>query len=252
MKRVKLSATIITLNEERDLPRALQSVEKLADEVVVVDSGSSDRTVEIARKFGAKVYVRKFDNYANQKNYAAGKVRGKWILSLDADEVIPEKLAREINGAVGKKEYVAYVMSRRNIIFGREIKHSRWSPDKHIWLWQKGKGKWVGEVHEEVVVKGKVAELAEAKVHYQYEKVGEFVGMIDRYTELEAEQNVAAGEKFSWRKLGWYPVLSFCRRFFYKKGFLDGKHGLVLCYLMAIYRLVTWVKIKELGEIEGG
>lgn len=259
MNKPKLSVTIITLNEEKDLMRCLESVRQLADEIVVVDSESTDRTVEIAKKFGAKVFYRKFDNYSNQKNYAAKKAIGDWILSLDADEVIPPELAREINSKISSRggsssggqipnfKFIAYSIPRKNIILGKLIKYTRWQPefDRHIWLWRKGKGKWVGDVHEEVVVEGKVGRLENAKVHYQHGTVAEFMEMMNRYSELDAAQRVKNGVKFSYFRLFFDPIYNFSVRFFYRLGFLDGWRGFVLSCLMAIYHLELWVKVWE-------
>ena len=135
----------------------------------------------------------------------------------------------------------------KNIIFGKLIKYTRWQPelDRHIWLWKKSKGKWIGDVHEEVVVEGEVGKLKNAKIHYQYETVREFLDMIDRYSELEAEQRVKKGQKFSYLKLFIGPIYNFLVRYFYRLGFLDGWRGFVLSYLMAIYHLTLWVKIWE-------
>ncbi|KKQ73899.1 MAG: Glycosyl transferase, group 2 family, partial [Candidatus Woesebacteria bacterium GW2011_GWB1_38_5b] len=116
-----LTVTIITLNEEKDLPRCLGSIKEIADEIVVVDCGSTDGTVEVARRFGAKVYFRKFDNYTNQKNFAASKVNGDWILSIDADEEISPELALEIKSKIqiSNSKFVAFTIPRKNIIFGK-------------------------------------------------------------------------------------------------------------------------------------
>lgn len=247
MRNKKLTVTIITLNEEKDLPRALRSVKSLADEVIVVDSGSTDKTVEIAKKFGAKVYFRKFDNYSNQKNYAAQKATGDWILSLDADEEITPKLAKEIRKVIGENRFVAYSMPRKNIILGKFIRYTRWQPelDRHIWLWRRDRGRWVGEVHEEVVVDGEVGRLRNAKIHYQYETIAQFLEMMNRYSQFEAEERVKKGIKFSYFRLFFDPVYNFLVRFFYRLGFLDGWRGFVLSYLMAIYHLEVWIKIWE-------
>ena len=250
MGKYKISVTIITLNEEREIERCIKSVRSIADEIVVVDSGSTDRTVEFAKKLGAKVYFRKFDDYASQKNFATEKAKGDWILSIDADETVSEKLAEEIKEAIKQKAFYGYLIPRQNILLGAEIKHTRWSPDKHIWLWRKGKGRWIGQVHEEVQVEGWVGELKEGKIHYQYESVTEFLKMMNRYTDRMADEMVSQGKKFSLFMLFYAPLLSFFRRFFYKKGFLDGWRGFVLSYLMAIYRFTTWVKLWERDKSE--
>jgi len=245
-----LSATIITLNEETDLPRALGSVRNLADEIVVVDSGSGDKTLDIARKFGAKVFFRKFEDYASQKNFAASKAKGNWILSLDADEEITPELATEIRKAIHAADIVGYSIPRKNIIFGKHIKHTRWQSelDRHIWLWKKGKGRWVGNVHEEVVVAGRVGKLTNSKIHYQYATVAEFVTMINNYSDLEANQIVESGSKFSAIHLFGQPLYNFIVRFVYRLGFLDGIYGFILSWLMAYYHFVLWVKVWELKK----
>lgn len=241
----KISTTIITLNEEKNIERCIKSVRSFSDEIIVVDSGSKDRTCEIAKNLGAEVFSRKFDDYASQKNFAAGKAMGDWIFSIDADEIATDELVEEVKIVVKRKDINGYLIPRRNIIFGAEIKHTRFSPDKHIWLWRRVKGKWLGKVHEEVMVEGWISELKGAKVHYQYEKISEFLAMTNNYTDKMAEEMIEGGKKFSYFMLLFAPVLSFFRRFFYKKGFLDGWRGYVLSYMMAIYRMTTWIKIWE-------
>jgi len=245
----KLSATIITLNEEKYLPGCLDSIKNITEDIVVVDSGSTDRTVDIAHEYGAKVYVRNFDYYAKQKNYAASKTSGAWILSLDADERIEKDLAREIVEVVTnpKPGIVAYSIPRKNIIFGKFIKYSRWQPelDRHIWLWKKGFGVWKGKVHEEVEAKGEVGELKNAKIHHQYENVKDFMVMMNNYSDLDAVSRVEKGIGFSFFQLIISPIYNFLVRFFYRLGFLDGWRGFMLSYLMAVYHLELWIKVWE-------
>jgi glycosyltransferase involved in cell wall biosynthesis len=244
-----LSVTIITLNEEDSLPRCLDSVKPIADEIVIVDSGSTDKTIEIAKSKGAKTFVRQFDNYASQKNFAAEKVVGDWILSIDADEIITPELAREIKSKIStpNSDIVAFSIPRRNIILGREIKYSRWQSelDRHIWLWKKDKGKWMGDVHEEMVVKGRTGKMQNHKIHYQYETISEFIRMMNSYSDLEANQKFKEGQKFSYFRIFWDPAYNFLVRYFYRFGFLDGWRGFVLSYLMAIYHMIVWVKVWE-------
>jgi len=245
---IKLSVTIITLNEEENLANALQSVKDLADEVILVDSGSTDKTLEIAKGFGAKIFYRKFDNFANQKNYALEKVAGEWVLSLDADEVITPELAEEIKHVMQKEEYDGFSIPRRNFILGAEIKHSRWAPDKHIWLFKKDLGKWEGDVHEEIVVEGKVGELEEGKVHYQDKTISEFVSSNKKYAKIYAQKLVSEGKDFSPIRFIWDPLLEFGIRYIYKKGFLDGWRGLVLAILMAFYKIDIWRNVFILNR----
>jgi len=248
----KLSVLIITLNEEKHLGKCLQSVKEIADEVIVVDSGSTDKTVKIAKEFGARVFYRKFDNFANQKNYALSKAKFDWILSLDADEVISKELSQEIKEELKDPKFDAYTIPRKNIILGRFIRFTRWQPelDRHIWLWKRGRGRWKGLVHEEVLVEGSVGRLKNPKIHYQYETISEFLQMMDKYSEIEAEEKLKNGIGFSYFRFFFDPIYNFLVRFFYRLGFLDGVYGFILSFLMAIYHLEVWIKVWEKENVK--
>lgn len=241
-----ISVVLIILNEQAVIANAMESVKDLADEIVVVDSGSRDETLEIAKKYGAKIYFRKFDNFANQKNWAVSKAKGGWILSLDADEQIPDNLSGEIKKSIKNSQFNGFYIGRINFILGGEIKHSRWSPDEHIWLWKKDKGKWVGEVHEEVEVSGRVGRLKNKKLHYQVETVSEFIKKNDFYASVLSKSLFKNGIKFSILHFFYDPIFEFFLRYIYKFGFLDGLRGFILAYLMAIFKLSLWIKIYEL------
>lgn len=243
---MKISTTIITLDEEENIERCLNSVKGLASEIVLVDSGSTDKTVEMAKNMGAKVFSHDFTNFAEQKNFALSKTTGDWILSLDADEEIDKELAKEIKMAIEDDRYNGYLIPRKNFILGAQIKHSWWSPDTHIWLWRKGTGKWVGKVHEEVVVEGRVGRLKNAKNHYQSSKVEDFIKSNNLYSEIMAKQLFEKKIKFSLLYMFFYPVREFLIRYFYKLGFLDGWRGFALSYLMSIYWVMVWVKLYEI------
>jgi glycosyltransferase involved in cell wall biosynthesis len=239
----KLSVTVITLNEEANIKLCLESVKEVADEIIIVDSGSTDKTLEIAKAFKPKVFFRKFDNYANQKNFAAQKATGNWIFSIDADEKITRELASQIRLAITSLHINGYLIPRRNFILGAEIKHTRWSPDRHIWLWKKNSGRWQGDVHEEVVVKGLVKNLSGAKLHYSYKTVYEFQKANVRYAKLQAGQLVKNGQQFSLIHFLVDPGKEFLIRFIYKLGFLDGWRGLILSILMAWFWVMVWLNV---------
>ncbi len=243
-----ISVILITLNEEKNIKRAIESILDVADEIIVVDSGSTDKTVEVAEKLGAKVFFRKFSNFADQKNWAMSKANNEWILSLDADEEIPPQLAVEIKQAVKKEGIAGYLIPRRNFILGKEIKYSRWSPDKHIWLWRKHMGKWEGDVHEEVRVLGKIEELKNSKIHHSHETLSEFLESNNFYSTLLSNSMFKKNISFSLRKMFWNSLLEFKIRYFYKLGFLDGWGGFVLAYSMAIYQLSVWIKLWQLNQ----
>ncbi len=247
---MKLTVCIITLNEENNIRRCLDSIKSIADEIILVDSGSSDNTVQIAKECDAKVYINKFVDYASQKNYAASKASSEWIYFIDADEVNTKELSEEIVKAIHNEEFDAFLIPRRNILLRREIKHSRWSPDKHIWLYKKVSGKWVGDIHEEIETKGQAGELQNAKIHYSYSTVRDFVSMINRYTELTAMSMVSNGVRFSAFRLVYDPLKSFLGRYVIKSGFLDGPEGFMLALLMAYYRTTTWLKVWEKTNVK--
>lgn len=244
----KISASIITLNEEKNLKDCLESLKDLVDEIVLVDSGSKDRTLEIAKDYKCKIFTRRFDNFANQRNFALSKISSSWVLSVDADERITKSLAEEIKEVVNKDKYTGFLIPRRNYILGAEIKHSWWSPDKHIWLWKKGFGTWVNEVHEEVKIQGEVGELKNPKIHFQDSSISEFIETNNNYSTLAAHQLFKSGRKFSIFNLLTDPILEFFIRFIYKLGFLDGWRGLILAILMAYYKFLVWIKLYKFNN----
>lgn len=241
----KLSVVILTKNEEENIARAIQSVKPISQDIVIIDSGSTDRTLQIAEKAGARIFHNPLVSFASQRNISNAKAQHDWVLSMDADEEIPPDLQKEILLILQGPEFDAYLIPRRNIIFGREIKHTRWSPDRHVWLYDKTKGSWTGPVHEEFKTRGIVGILKHGKIHHSHKTVQEFLEMMNRYTEIEAAELVRVGRSFSMFSLIYYPVRSFIGRFFYKKGFLDGYHGFVLSMLRAFYHFTTWAKVWE-------
>jgi len=242
---VKISATIITFNEERNVPRAIESL-RAVDEVVVVDSGSTDRTVELAEKLGARVIESPWPGYAKQKNFAAEQAQHDWILSIDADESLSEALEGEIwqlkkNGP----SFDAYTMPRMAQYLGRWIRHSGWYPDRKVRLYNRRKSKWIGEfVHEAVKVEGSVGHLESNLLHFTCNSLSEHLKTMDRYTTLAAEQLIAAGERPSWGRLVLEPPWTFFRTYVLKLGILDGVEGLAIANMAALYNFVKYAKAR--------
>ncbi len=232
---MKLTVVIPTLNEETDLPRTLESL-KFADEVIVVDTGSSDGTVAIAKKFGAKVVSTPMSTFSNIRNFGDSKVSDGWILSLEADVVVPPSLATQIRHQINTTQKSAFYIERINLIWGKAIRHTDWGPrdDCHLWLYQKGSGKWQSDVHEEFVTGKPTGKLKNRLLHYNYNTISEFIAKTNTYSQL-------VKTKYGLR-LWIIPVYDFLKRFFYKLGFLDGYHGLFLSYLQGIYHLNVLVK----------
>ena len=217
---MKISATIITYNEERNLPRAIESL-RCVDEIVVVDSGSSDRTVEIAEKLGARVVECPWPGYANQKNRAAEEASNDWILSIDADESLSESLEAEIwqlkkNGPT----FDAYTLPRMAQYLGRWIRHSGWYPDRKVRLYHRAKAKWVGEfVHESVRVDGPLGHLESNLLHFTCSSLSEHLRTMDSYTTLAAQEMVTRGQSLGFARLLLDPPWTIFRTYVLKLGF---------------------------------
>lgn len=233
-----LTTVIITKNEEKDLGRTLDSL-KFADETLVVDSNSTDNTREIAKRAGARVIVHQFKSYADQRNFADSQVNSDWVLSLDADVIVTQKLALEIIKAINNKNISAYRIGRINIIWGKPILVADWSPrdDNHIWLYKNGVGRWDSAVHEEYVTSAKTGQLTNNLIHYNYNTVSEYIEKINSYSEIEAGKNSGV----NWLS----PLVDFGKRYFYKLGFTAGYRGLFLSYLQAIYFVTLRVKLWQ-------
>jgi|WetSurMetagenome_2_1015567.scaffolds.fasta_scaffold19635_2 glycosyltransferase involved in cell wall biosynthesis len=233
---MKLTVIIPTLNEEKDLLDTLNSVRDIADEILVIDSGSSDKTVAIAKGFGVKVINHSFVSFSDTRNFGDHKAGGDWILSIEADVTIPQELAQEILQSIKESNFSAFYIPRLNLIWGKPIYHTDWGPqdDCHIWLYRKGSGVWKSLVHEEFITEKPVGRLKNCLVHKNYETVSEFIDKIDRYSDLATMQK----QYFP----NWWFLRDFCKRYFYKLGFLDGYHGLFLSYLQAVYYLTLSVK----------
>jgi glycosyltransferase involved in cell wall biosynthesis len=242
---LKISATIITFNEERNIQRAIESL-RCADEILVIDSGSNDRTVEIASNLGARVVESAWPGYAKQKNLASEKAAHDWILSIDADESVSEALEAEIwRLKKSGPEHDAYTMPRLAQYLGRWIRHSGWYPDRKVRLYDRRKAKWVGEyVHESVKVEGRVGHLQGNLLHFTCDSLSEHMKTMDRYTTLAAEQLVAAGEEVTWGRLIFEPPWTFFRTYILKAGFLDGVEGLAIANMAALYNFLKYAKAR--------
>ncbi len=242
---MKIAATIITLNEERNIARAMESL-RCCDQVVVLDSGSVDRTVELASNLGAKVVEQSWPGYANQKNRAADFADHDWILSLDADEALSEGLEGEIWNLKKKgPTFDAYTMPRLAQYMGRWILHSGWYPDRKVRLYNRHKAKWVGDfVHESVKVEGTVGHLESNLLHFTCDSLSEHLKTLDRYTTLAAEELVARETKIGLNKLILDPAWTFVRTYFFQLGFLDGLEGLTIAHMAAVYTFLKYAKAR--------
>lgn len=242
-----LAATIITLNEAENISRAIGSL-SMADEIVVVDSGSTDSTVEIARQCGARVIQHGWEGYAAQKNFAAREARHDWILSLDADE----ELNKEAQAAVKlwktqEPQAAGYRFARRAKYLGRWILHSGWYPDYKLRLYDRGAGEWRGSyVHESAVVTGKVKTLPGEILHYTCDSLEEHRQRIESYTDLAAREMVERGVRASFPARLLAPSWKFFHTYFLRLGVLDGYHGFLIARMAARYVRRKYQKARAL------
>lgn len=242
---MKISATIITLNEERNLPRAIESL-RCCDEIVVVDSGSTDKTIAIAERYGARVVCQPWLGYAKQKNAAAAAASYDWILSLDADEALSEELEGEIWALkTDGPKFDAYTMPRLAQYIGRWIQHSGWYPDRKIRLYHREKARWEGDfVHESVKTSGTVGQLESNLLHFTCDTFAQHFRSLDRYTSLAADELIARQKPLSARHLTLDPAWSFMRSFFVQRGYRDGMHGLAIAWMAALYTFLKYAKAR--------
>ncbi|HYW47281.1 MAG TPA: glycosyltransferase family 2 protein [Bryobacteraceae bacterium] len=242
---MKITATIITLNEERNIARALESL-RCADEILIVDSGSVDRTIELAEKLGVRVIEAGWRGFAGQKNWAAEQARNDWILSLDADEALSEALEAEIwNLKKAGPRFDAYTMPRMARYLGRWILHSGWYPDRKVRLYNRNKAKWVGDfVHESVEVTGRLGHLESNLLHFTCESLSEHLKTMDRYTTLAAQELAARRVKVPLSRLILDPAWTFVKTYFIQRGFLDGLEGLIISHMAALYTFLKYSKAR--------
>jgi glycosyltransferase involved in cell wall biosynthesis len=247
---MKLTVVISAFNEEKKIKNCLESV-KWADEIIFVDNSSTDRTAEIAKKYTKKIYTQKNDafNIDIQKNLGIEKATGDWVLLVDADEVITDELAKEIQLAVQQNdpEISGFQIPRKNIIFGKWIKHSGWYPDLQLRLFRAGLGKYEKKhVHEPLNVQGRVENLNEPFIHYNFETVSQFLYKhLIIYAPNEAEELLRKGYVFDWLGAIRLPMSEFLNRFFAREGYKDGFHGLILALLMGVYYLAIFSYLWE-------
>jgi glycosyltransferase involved in cell wall biosynthesis len=254
---MSLSVCIITRDEEANILRTLQSVKSFADEIIVVDSGSTDKTVALAKSCGAKVFVEEWKGFARQKNSALDKATGEWILSLDADEEVSPELAASIQALLKAPQaasaFDGYMVARRNMYLNRWIKRSGYYPDRKLRLVKRGVTRFEDRaVHEDMKMKGQTGRLEGDLIHHAYPTLESFIEHANRYSSLGAGMVVAERKVgFSFFDIIVRPWAAFVYRYFFRGGFLDGREGLLVHLTHAEYVSWKYAKVWELSKHGG-
>ncbi len=247
---MKLSVVIITYNEEDRLEDALKSCREVADEIVVVDSFSTDNTVGVAEEYNAAVYKNKFQDYGTQKNFALDKASFPWVLNLDADERLSDPLREEILKLKSMEESQigadGFLIKRKTAYMGRWIIHSGWYPDRKLRLFKKEKSRWHGRIHEGLRLDGTTTKLEGDILHFTYRDITDHISRLNRYSRMQAEDMVKKGKGLLYLRALLLPPITFIRFYIWKMGILDGFPGFVIALVSSWSTAMKYLKAIEL------
>ena len=250
---IQLSAVIITFNEEKNITRCIQSLKAVADEILVVDSFSTDGTKDICENLKVKFVQHKFEGHIEQKNFAASQAAFPIVLSLDADECLSDDLKKSI--LLVKNNWLSdgYFMNRRNNYCGRWIKHCGWYPDKKLRLWNRNKGKWMGEnPHDEFRMNenSTIGFLKGDLLHYTINSEAEHIKQIEKFTDIASQQMFIKHQSATWGFTYLSTFFRFVKDYFFRLGFLDGYYGFVICKNNALYNYFKYAKLIKLNSAQ--
>ena len=247
---MKLSAAIITLNEEKNLQLTLPTIKELVDEIIIVDSGSTDKTKEVAESFGAKFIFNQWQGYGKQRNFAFSNCSGDWILCIDADEPISDELFNKIKEIINNQnsDINVFSINRIGVCFGKTLKYGAFGKSYAVRLFKKGSGEFnYNTVHEEFETEHKIQKLPKKYFisHYSYYSMEDYLERFNKYTTQGAIDCKIKNKKSSTFKIIFSPFLTFFKMYFLKLGFLDGIEGFVLSVTSAIYPMIKYFKLRE-------
>ncbi len=245
----EISAIIITLNEEKNIERCIKSVSEVADEIVVVDSFSTDRTEEICNSFDVKFVKHKFEGHIEQKNYAITQASFPHILSIDADEALSDELAESIKEAKSNWECDGYYFNRLTNYCGKWIRHCGWYPDQKLRLWDSRKGSWQGEnPHDKyILIPGSTQKHLNGDLfHFCFYTIEQHMDQVNKFSSIKAKVMFDKGKKSSCFKMYINPLFKFVKDFYFHRGFLDGYLGYVICRNSAHSNFLKYAKLKML------
>jgi glycosyltransferase involved in cell wall biosynthesis len=241
----KISVIVITKNEEKNISECLKSIE-WADELIVVDSESTDRTVEIAKQFTDKVFIRKWEGYVLQKKYALSLAKNEWVLSLDADERITPQLKDEILN-LSSSNFSGFKIKRKNFLIKKEITSCGWEKDYQLRLLKKDKASFSDRlVHEKFIVEGDVSTLKNPMLHYTFSSFNDYLNKINNYTSLKAQELFKKKKRIGGWTIFSHTISAFFAFFIFRKGFKDGVYGLIISLLHSVSTMMNYIKLWEL------
>jgi glycosyltransferase involved in cell wall biosynthesis len=250
--KLSLSVYMITYNNGATIEKALQSVAGWADEIVVVDSHSADGVQEITQRYTEKLLQYDTKDLREKYQYAQDQCAHQWVLFIDADEWLTHDIKEEISSIIqGQSLYDGFIVNRRNMYLGREIKYGGWYPDKEIRLYRKEKGCWEGGIHAKITIDGKVGTLKHYYMHTPYADTAHQIRTIDRYSEAFAEDLRTSGKRFHLFNMITRPMYRFFRDYILKRGFLDGIPGLIIVASTMYYVFMKYAKLWEMEMKEG-
>lgn len=249
-----LSVVIITFNEEKNIERCLESVKDIADEIVVVDSGSVDKTEALCTAHGVRFFFRKFEGHIEQKNFALGLATNPLVLALDADEAVSLALKQEILAIKNECAFDGFFIRRLTNYCGSWIRHTDWYPDWKIRLWDKRKGVWGGvNPHDHVAMRSpcRIKYIKADILHYSYPSIHHHIAQLNYFTDIMAGESFKKGEKSSCAKIFINPFWKFCKSYVFRLGFLDGYHGFIIGAISAFATFIKYVKLREMTRTAG-
>jgi glycosyltransferase involved in cell wall biosynthesis len=250
MKKSPFSVAIVCMNEEDRIGQCLKSV-SFANEIIVVDSGSTDNTLDIVKKHTDKIFSREWKGWKDQKSWAANQCSNQWVLTLDADEVVSDELAGEIQKVVfdDNNKYAGFTIPRKTYYQGKWIRHCGWYPDRKLRFYKKDLAKFAGtDPHEEIEVEGTVAEFKGDLIHYTYRNLEHQAKQMINYGMVNAKAKSESGAGSSWFDMAFRPAFAFFKTYVLQLGFLDGVPGLIISFMNAHYTLIKYARLWELGK----
>ena len=246
---LKFSGVIITYNEEKHIEKCLASLAPVVDEIVVVDSFSTDKTKSICNKYNVKFIEQEFLGYVEQKNFALEEAKYDYVIALDGDEALSKELQKSISELKNNWKFDGYYCNRFNFFCGQWIKHSDWYPNKKLRIFDRRKAKWSGrKIHEFVSIKDseEVGQLKGDILHYTYESYSEFNLQTEKFSTLSAQEYFEEGKNAPYWKIIWNPFWAFFKAYFLRLGVLDGLNGLIICYQTGNITFLKYIKLREL------